>query len=215
MVENRIFPRKKWPFKRITYGIWTREASNTQIGALTEQVMLDNDDFVQMLAEHQRRLRAYVFTLGPDCSHADDVLQDASVALWKRRDAYDRSRDFFPWACGVALIEVLRYRRKMATDRLQFDDALINTLSMEYLERSDDVEVRQAALADCLKKLSGHDYWLITSRYSVGTRVPELAASIGRPASTVYSALARIREVLHRCVERTLALNSRGAREST
>ena len=177
---------------------------------MTEQLALDDDDFMQMLAEHQRRLRAYVFTLVQDGAHADDVLQDASVALWKRRDAYDRSRDFFRWACGVALIEVLRYRRKMANDRLRFDDALINTLSMEYLERSDDTEARHAALADCLKKLSSNDYWLITSRYSVGTRVPELAASIGRPASTIYSALARIREVLHRCVERTLAQSSHG-----
>ena len=177
---------------------------------MAEQLSLDDDEFMQMLAEHQRRLRAYVFTLMPDGSHADDVLQDASVALWKRRDAYDGSRDFFRWACGVAMIEVLRYRRKMATDRLRFDDALINTLSIEYLQRSDDAEVRQAALADCLKKLSSNDYWLITSRYSVGTRVPELAASIGRPASTVYSALARIREALHRCVDRTLAQHSHG-----
>lgn len=169
----------------------------------------DDERFVQLLANNQVRLRAYVFSLIRDWTHADDVLQEASSAMWRKRASYDPERDYFRWACGVALIEVLRHRRKAATDRLQFDESLISTLAVEYLERSDEADQRRAALPRCLKKLSEQDRWLITARYSTGQSVPKLAGALGRPASSVYSALTRIRESLYRCVERSVAESNR------
>ena len=71
-----------------------------------------DEGFVELLTKYQLQLRSYIFALVRDSSAADDVMQDASVALWKMRQGYDPSRDFFRWACGVALIEVLRFRRK-------------------------------------------------------------------------------------------------------
>lgn len=174
-----------------------------------EQRNLSADErFVQLLSQHQIRLRAYVFTLVRDGPHADDVLQEASIALWKKRESYDPARDFFRWACGVALIEVLRHRRKTATDRLQFDEALINTLAEEYLERADENDRRRAALPNCLKKLSEQDRWLVSAHYSSDLAVADIANQLHRPLSTVYSSLVRIREDLYQCVERSLAQES-------
>lgn len=164
-----------------------------------------DDHFVQQFAQHQLRLRTYIFALVRDCSYADDVLQEASIALWKKRATFDPSRDFFRWACGVALIEVLRFRRKTATDRLQFDEVLINTLAEEYLEYAEDSDRRRAALPDCMKKLSDQDRWLLSARYSSEIAVSQIAEQLGRPLSTVYSSLVRIREMLFRCVEQTIA----------
>jgi RNA polymerase sigma-70 factor, ECF subfamily len=164
-----------------------------------------DDCFVQLLAQNQLRLRAYIFTLVRDCSDADDVLQDASIALWKKRATFDPSRDFFRWACGVALIEVLRFRRKSATDKLQFDEALISTLAEEYLEYSDECDRRRAALPHCLKKLSDQDRWLVGARYSAEITVAQIAEQLGRPLSTVYSSLVRIRETLFRCVQQAIS----------
>ena len=166
---------------------------------------MPDDRFVQLLAQNQLRLRTYVFTLVRDGSQADDVLQEASITLWNKRHTYDASRDFFRWACGVALIEVLRFRRKAATDKLQFDEALINTLAEEYLERADENDRRRAALPHCLQKLSDQDRWLVSAHYNSDISVAQIAEQMGRPLSTVYSSLVRIRETLYRCVERSLA----------
>ena len=54
-----------------------------------------DDRFVEMLAKNQLRLRSYVFTLLRDASAVDDVMQEASIALWKKRHRYDITRDFF------------------------------------------------------------------------------------------------------------------------
>ncbi len=174
-----------------------------------------DDRFVQLFAQNQLRLRAYIFTLVRDSSNADDVLQEASVALWKKRDTFDHRRDFFRWASGVALIEVLRFRRKTATDKLQFDEALIHTLALEYLDNADDCDRRRAALPDCLKKLSQQDRWLVSARYSSDITVAQIAEQLGRPLSTVYSSLVRIRETLYRCVQQTIAREAHPVIENT
>src|SRR4051794_20162523 len=91
----------------------------------------DDDPFVELVAKSQVRLRTYICTFLRDRSATDDVLQEVNVALWKNRKAYDPGREFIRWAAGVALIEVLRFRRKSATDKLLFDEALLNTLAAD------------------------------------------------------------------------------------
>ena len=137
-------------------------------------------------------------------------MQEASVALWKLRGQYDRSRDFFRWACGIALIEVLRYRRKRAADKLLFDEALLNSLAADYLQNWDGWEQRRDALRGCLKKLDEKDRRLLDARYHSDATAAEIARQMGRPLSTVYSSLSRIREALYQCVERTMAQQSHG-----
>jgi RNA polymerase sigma-70 factor, ECF subfamily len=167
-----------------------------------------DDDFVELLTKNQLRLRSYVFALVRDGSAADDVMQDASAALWKLRHEYDRSRDFFRWACGVALVEVLRFRRRRASDKLLFDEALLNNLAADYVEHWEDWDRRRDALRLCLKKLTSKDQSLLDARYRSGITTADIARQLGRPLSTVYSSLARIREALYRCVQSTLAQES-------
>jgi DNA-directed RNA polymerase specialized sigma24 family protein len=54
-------------------------------------------------------------------------------------------------------------------------------------------------------KLNRNDFQLIQYRYSTGVTARQTAVDLRRPESTVYKALARIRETLLRCVEHKLA----------
>ena len=164
--------------------------------------------FVEFLTTSQVRLRSYALSLVRVPTDADDVLQNASIALWEKRKDYDPDRDFFPWACGVVLIEVLRYRRKMATDKLMFDEALINTLAADYILRADELDRRRELLHDCVDKLNEKDRGLLSDRYQFSVKPKELAQRYGCPPTTVYSALSRIREALFRCIEIGLARDS-------
>jgi RNA polymerase sigma-70 factor (ECF subfamily) len=167
-----------------------------------------DDAFVELLAKNQVRLRSFISTLVRDSSTADDVLQDANMALWKNRNAFDPGRDFFPWACGMALVEVLRYRRKVATEKLLFDEALLNTLAADFIEHVKDWDRREIALRECLQKLSAKDRWLLEVRYQSGVTTAQIARQLGRPLTTVYSSLARIRGSLFRCVQSVMAQES-------
>jgi RNA polymerase sigma-70 factor, ECF subfamily len=182
-----------------------------EIGGNRMEVSRDanqDDAFVELLAKNQVRLRSYISTLVRDSGAADDVLQDASMALWKNRNAFDPSRDFFRWACGMALVEVLRFRRKVATDKLLFDEALLNTLAADYVKHVEDWDRRESALSGCLQKLSAKDRWLLDARYQSGVTTAQIAQQLGRPLSTIYSSLARIRESLFRCVQSAIAQES-------
>jgi RNA polymerase sigma-70 factor, ECF subfamily len=165
----------------------------------------EDDPFVELLAANQVWLRTYLCTLLRDRTATDDVQQEANVALWKSRKAYDATRDFKRWAAGVALIEVLQYRRKTATNKLQFDESLLNILSADYVKEIGEVTAREAALSECVRKLKTDDRWLLETHYWSGLAITQIASQLGRPVSTLYSSLARIREALYRCIQSQIA----------
>jgi RNA polymerase sigma-70 factor (ECF subfamily) len=178
----------------------------TQVGSAPKSS--DSGRFVQLFAQHQRGIHAYICTLVPNRVDADDVMQETSLVLWRKWEEFDQQRDFIRWACGIAFNEVLKLRRRIATRRYFFNDALLEQLSAEAIDQSHALERRQAALAGCIGKLVPRDRQLIEHRYRTKTTARQVAVDLGRPTSTVYKALARIRDALYDCVERTLAQDS-------
>jgi len=103
----------------------------------------------------------------PSAADADDIIQETSLALWQKFGDFDPQRDFFRWACGVAFVEVLRFRRRTAKDKLWFNDELLELISSELLERKDNRELRREALRECIKKsmlASGNSLMHVTAR---------------------------------------------------
>lgn len=163
------------------------------------------DEFVRLISLHQRRVHAYIAALLPVRSDADDVMQETSLALWRKWKEFDPSREFFRWACGVAHIEVLRHRRNHMNKRLFFNEELMAEIAEEVLRQPELIEMRGEALATCLQKLGRSDRRLIDHRYGQGVTAIQTATDLGRPTSTVYKALARIRRALRACITRRLA----------
>jgi len=166
------------------------------------------EQFVQLFAKCQMGLQAYIWTLVPNRADADDLMQETSVALWRKWSEFDREREFFRWACGIAFIEVLRYRRRSGSERLWFSEELIETLAAEFLSESALYDERSAALQSCLEKLPADDRKIIEARYRDGATIQAVAEELRRPVSTLYKMVARIRDRLHMCIEGTIARES-------
>jgi RNA polymerase sigma-70 factor (ECF subfamily) len=164
-----------------------------------------DDSFVELLTRNQLRLRSFILTLVRDSLAADDVFQETSLVLWRKRQEFDFDKDFFRWGCGVALLEVLRHRRRADADRLLFDEDLINALAIDFVEHVEVWDRQRSALRGCMQKLRARDRWLLDARYLSGVKTAQIAEQLGRPLSTVYSSLSRIRETLFRCVQSTIA----------
>ena len=164
-----------------------------------------DDGFVELMTRNQLRVRSFILTLVRNAPTADDMFQEASLVMWRKRQDFDRTKDFFRWACGVALLEVLQYRRKSDADRLLFDEELINVLAVDYVEHVEDWDRQRTALRGCMQKLTQRDRWLLDARYLSGVKTAQIAEQLGRPLSTIYSSLSRIRETLFRCVQSALA----------
>ncbi len=162
-------------------------------------------EFARYLAESQTRLYGYIHSLVPDLNHADDLYQQTALVLWGKFDAFDRTRSFFAWACGVARFEAANYIRALARQRRFFGEDLSLLLIEAHEEMADDeLDDRRTALGRCVDKLNAADRELLTECYLNPGGVPAAAARRNRPVHGVYNSLRRIRQALHACVTRAL-----------
>jgi RNA polymerase sigma-70 factor (ECF subfamily) len=170
--------------------------------------------FLRLFLQNERRLYAYIYTLLPNPSDADDVLQEASLAMWEKFDVAQPPTDFLAWARRVAYFKVLEsYKSHKKADRA------LTQLSLVFLERvaetaSEQAELlrlddRREALAGCVEKLRTRDRELLACRYAEGATTQSAAEQLGRSVDAVYKALAKLRQALFDCVQRTLAREDR------
>ena len=116
----------------------------------------DSEEFVRLLTEAQGPVYGYLLTLIPDRSRARDLLQETNITLWKKAATFEEGTNFNAWACKIAYFHVLSFRRKMAREKLVFDDDILDYLA----ERNDDrliqdfTKDRNSALKACMQKLS-------------------------------------------------------------
>ena len=172
---------------------------------LDNQQHNNEDEFLRHLCKSQCTLYAYIVGLTNNPGDADDVLQEANVALWKKRQAFNPHHEFLPWAIGFAKLEINKYRKRIGKRRLLFSDDVINLLASDWPEDASYQEQQLAALMLCLKKLPDLESHYISSFYKAGCSVNELAETNNTPASTIYKILTRARGSLRSCIQRTLA----------
>ena len=165
-----------------------------------------NERFLRLWSGSETEIRRYVLTLLPDRGAADDVMQETSVALWKKFSEYELDRPFLNWACRFAYYEVLKHRKRQQVQTRHFCQATIEALAEERLEEQDALIARRKALAVCLEDLSQADRDLVGLRYATGATIADLAREIEQPAKRLYRALERIRRALLQCVTRRVAL---------
>jgi RNA polymerase sigma-70 factor, ECF subfamily len=159
-------------------------------------------EFVRLLTSHQLDIYLYVHSLVPDRNDAAEIVQDANVVLWEKRNQFEEDRGFRPWAFQVARYEVLKYRTKRKRKCLSFSDALVDELAIEvcdYPPLNDDSidEMRR-----CIEQLAVRDREVLRQRYLSMVTCENIAKTIGRPVTWVYNALRRIRQELLDCITR-------------
>ena len=184
----------------------------SRVGGACEQgePLARGKEFLDHFLKAQRRIFAYVLTLLPEPADAEDVFQDVSKLLWEKFDERNPPDDFVAWACRFAYFKVKEHRRSQRQRECSLSDAMFERLA-ETLETQVGglrIDKRLEALGGCLGKLDQRDRALLTERFRDGGSVPSVAASLGRSIDGVYKSLARIRQRLRECVERTLAAES-------
>ncbi|HSP42015.1 MAG TPA: sigma-70 family RNA polymerase sigma factor [Luteolibacter sp.] len=161
--------------------------------------------YVKLMTEHQASLRAFIVSLMPGSPDVADVLQETNAALWQKRDRFEPGTNFLAWAFRIARYEVLRqHDRQRRSGRVMFSSEVIDVLA-EVAPAEESDEELFSALDQCLDKLSESQQELVRERYTPGHSLEDLAARTGRTAGSLRIALLRIREVLRRCIEDTLA----------
>lgn len=139
----------------------------------------------------------------PGANDADDVLQETSMVLLEKWKQFDREREFLPWACGVARLQVFRFVRQHRTSRLYLDESILSHIAdvaEKSLQDSDNVETRLDALRQCIERLDEDSKKLVESRYWTSQSTKQISKTSGKPLVTVYKHLAKARTQLMNCV---------------
>ena len=172
----------------------------------TSDARPDEEAFLQAFLANQRALYAHILVLLSNASDADDVFQETSIILWRKRREFKESLSFRAWACGIAFNAARNLRAKKARERMRvtFDDGLLEQIAGEALAIGHELDARRAALERCLEKISTRDRQLLEYRYAEGATIKSVAERVGRPIEGLYKAMRRIHDQLFDCVGRIL-----------
>jgi RNA polymerase sigma-70 factor, ECF subfamily len=162
------------------------------------------EQFVQSYARVREQLFAYVFSLLPNWSDAEDVFQQTSLVLWRKFGEFEQGTNFLAWACRVALFEVRNFQRVASRNRLRFDETLVEQLAQERVVSGQTNTRRRDLLHDCIDKLSDDQRSLLLRTFEEETSVRQLAHELHRAPQTLYNRLNSIRRALFDCVEAAL-----------
>jgi len=171
--------------------------------------MQDNSaELVQLMMKNQRKIFAYIMTLVPSRSDAEDILQEASLTICEKFSDFKIGTNFYSWACQIAYWKVRAARKKFATSKVVFNEEVLEVISQTRVELEEELDYRHGALSRCLQKLNERDRRMVLVRYESGHNVKAAAQACGRTIQGAYKALTRIRKNLYDCVNLEVALES-------
>jgi RNA polymerase sigma-70 factor, ECF subfamily len=172
---------------------------------------LTSDQFVVLIARHERRVRSFIATLTSCKSDVvDEVLQATYLTAWQKLSSFtfveaSPDEELVRWMCTIARFEVMSFLRRYGASRLAFDAKVIEQVADVSMQDSDVLESRHQALKRCLEKLPARQREMLSLRYWRGMSVAELAVQRGQEAGAVYTALSRIRKALEQCIRHTMS----------
>ena len=166
----------------------------------------EKERFVSLFVRHHAAIHSFIMTMLPSMEESEEVLQEASMTMWKKFDQFQPDTNFRNWAFQIAKYTTFNYVRKLGRDRHHFSENMMKLVADYSEERSDDLEHQRRVLRQCITKLSEEDSTLMNGCYAENTTIKSYAEQIGRTSNAVTKQLSRIRRALLKCVRRTLAL---------
>ena len=179
---------------------------------MSAQPPSDEHDFGRLFVQHQSRIYGFIRSLVVHRADAEDLLQETASVLWRKFDEFLPGSNFSAWALRVARFQVMYFRQRQKRDVLQFSDKFVDAVGADTIAESDRLGDLQELLDLCMDKLPPADHELFDLRYHSDLSAKNIAEQLGRPLSTVYNAIIRIRRTLAECVEQAM---NRADRERT
>jgi RNA polymerase sigma-70 factor (ECF subfamily) len=163
-------------------------------------------EVLRLLLEHRDSLFAYIFAIVRDFHVAEDLFQEASVAVCESAADFHLGTSFGAWAREIARRRVLAwFRRTRRADELL--EALSPQLLQEAFERAEADAPGQERIDALRRCLAGMSPWLqqiIQLRFAAQMSLEQIARHLERQPESIRKALYRGRQLLRECIERRL-----------
>jgi RNA polymerase sigma-70 factor (ECF subfamily) len=156
----------------------------------------------QLFVKHQLGLRAFILSLEPNFTDAEDLLQEVFLVITRKANEFEEGTNFFAWACTIARYKLLELLRRRARSQALSEEVIEALCVVEQEHAFDDSRV--AILQQCLEQLAPKARQMMYLRYYGEHSPAQIAQLVSWTPNAVRVALSRARTVLQQCLERRL-----------
>jgi RNA polymerase sigma-70 factor (ECF subfamily) len=156
----------------------------------------------QLFVKHQLSLRAFILSLEPNFTDAEDLLQEVFLVITRKANEFQEGTNFFAWACTIARYKLLELMRRRARSQALSEEVVEALCAVEPEHAFDDSRV--ALLQQCLEQLAPKARQMMYLRYYGEHSPAQIARLVSWTPNAVRVALSRARAVLQECLERRL-----------
>lgn len=111
-----------------------------------------HEDFMQLFVRHEPAIHSFLIALLGELDDAEVVMQETSVAMWKKFGQFEPGTNFRNWAFQIARFEAMNFRRSRQRDRHFFSDEVVQLLTEDAIRETDRLEEQRRALAHCVAR---------------------------------------------------------------
>ena len=164
--------------------------------------------YMQQVIAWQPRLFAFALSLTGNRDEADNVLQNANVAILEKQHAFRPGAQFGAWAMQIGYHEVQRHWAACARSKRRFDNVLLEQLAAKMTDVAAEPGAELQFLRQCMSRLSESEREMLSLRYG-GSSVGEIAEKYGRSVGSTSLKLHRVRAKLAECLRSALKTERR------
>jgi len=174
----------------------------------SDEFLEGQEEFVLLFARYHSQIYARVLAMVGSKDVADDVFQEASLALWQSFSRYDSGRSFLNWATGIARNHVKMYFRSHRRVLMTFDDDILKNITRRMSGSEEIFQMREEMLRLCLDKLPEADRKLLRDYHLRDHSAQALAVLANKSLASIYRRLNGLKERLFKCVDAALKSES-------
>jgi len=163
-----------------------------------------NKAFMALFMMNEDSVYRYILALTGNYTEADDLMQETAVTMLSRFDQFKPDSNFAAWALTIARFKVMSHRKQKKHDPACFSEETFNNLVLTLGRSVESSDELVGVLQKCLSKLKESDRKIVSMRYEHHTTTKETAQKTGRSIDGLYQTLARIHDLLHKCIRNTL-----------
>lgn len=164
--------------------------------------------FLGLYSVNQKRIFAYILSLVPRRTDAEDMLQQTMMEMWKLFDRFEQGSDFTAWGVAIARFQIFKLRKRQQKDKAvsYLNDEAFQIILKESNKVQSGPDYRLPALEGCIKKLKDREKYLLVLRYEEGLTYQSIAEKLDYSIALIYKGMAQVHTNLQRCIRRTLAM---------
>ena len=160
----------------------------------------DREAFTRLFDHFAPRLYSYLVRLGTEAAAAEEITQDAMIALWRKADLFDEEKSSVAtWLYRVARNRRIDLMRRNRLDLLDGEPAVEIIVDAD-LDRHVEVQQRDEAIRTAMDRLPVEQLSLVRLAFFDELSHSEISERTGLPLGTVKSrirlAFTRLRRAL-------------------